>query len=324
MEFNSRSLKIAVILVNYNNYSDTVSCIESLWKTGYEKQDIYLVDNQSTDKSFECLLVWMKRRVADTKEEVVKNVALASRAFAGLNLNLILANQNKGFAAGCNLGIKVATEKGKYDFYWLLNNDTEVSQNIYETINSFYYTNYNDKLGILGTKLRYWNQRDKIQAVGGIYNKRFALTKHIGEGEVDKGQYDFYDSRNIDYFVGASVLIRRDVTEKVGLLNENFFLYFEELDYFIRASRFYDKALIPEAIVFHKEGASINGRERKSKISDYYGLRNRLVFTRMYFPEHEFTVKCALIYSLIKRLLMCQFSRVSWILKLIVKSNIEM
>lgn len=320
MERSSSLLKIGVVIVNYKNSSDTIACLSSLIATNYSNQVIYLIDNFSNDGSVDRICRWL---IENSYSGVEKSDSKGCKIQEWKSddkppIVLMESSKNGGFAFGCNLGTKHCLLSENTDFIWLLNNDTEVEIDVFEKINNFYFRH---GYKVFGTMLRFWHDKILIQALGGKYNKYFGLVKHIGAYEEDLGQYKEFSCENegIDYLIGASMLVSRDVFLSVGLLEESYFLYFEELDFFSRLKGKYSFGIATEAIVYHKEGGTINGSKHKSFIGDYYGMLNRIMFTRKFYPKYILTVKLALFYSLLKRILIGQFGRAKMILGFVFK-----
>lgn len=281
--------KIYIIVLNYNNPNDTIECLTSIFQLDYKDYKILLVDNSSTDNSDELLTKYIEK-VANSKIEYIKS------------------NMNGGYAAGNNIGIKYALQQGDLDYVWILNNDTLVESNSLRKMLEI-MTN-DEKIGICGSKLVYSWDRSRLQGYGGCYNKWLAASKHI---------IDHKKIEKIDYPIGASLLVSRQFLEKVGLMCEDYFLYFEEMDWVIRGRRQGFKiACASEAVVYHKEGASISGSDGKKKVSklgDFYSIRNRIVFTKKFYPYCLPTVYLGLFIAIINRIRRKQIDRVWMILK---------
>jgi hypothetical protein len=187
----------------------------------------------------------------------------------------IQAGENRGFAAGNNVGIKYALVKNDFEYVWLLNNDTVVQNNSLLALVS--YSDQNT-IGICGSTLMYYHSPEKIQAYGGTVNKFFGTSKHI----LDKRDI----AKKLDYVVGASFLINKTVIDKIGLLPEDYFLYYEETDYCFNASlNGFKLGVAIDSVVYHKEGGSTGASSdphQKSEFVDVLSLKNRIKFHRKY------------------------------------------
>jgi len=245
---------LSIITINYNGLKDTCELIESL---------------PADDKSLEMIVV----DNASTQDEASE----IERRFP--HVTVIRSDQNLGFAGGNNLGIKAA--HGKYLFF--LNNDTllevrgkrlEVRDLILPLINRL---ENDDKIGMVCPKIRFTWGHQPIQFAG--YTRLTSITlrnKTIGYGEEDKGQYE--TPHPTPYAHGAAMLVKREVIEKVGMMPECYFLYYEELDWSVMIQRAgYDIWYDPALTVFHKESQTTG---QASPLKTFYTTRNRLFFAQ--------------------------------------------
>jgi GT2 family glycosyltransferase len=185
--------------------------------------------------------------------------------------NVIVSAENLGFAGGNNLGIKAS--KGKYLFF--LNNDTEVDPHLFHPLVELFETN--PEVGIASPKILYYNSGETIQYVGCSNINPYTGRNHReGFREKDHGQYDV--TRVTDLAHGAAMMVSRKVIDKVGLMPELFFLYYEELDWCESIKKAgYKIFVVPKAKIYHKESMSVG---KNSTLKTYYMTRNRLLFMR--------------------------------------------
>ncbi|MEQ8908112.1 MAG: glycosyltransferase family 2 protein [Vicingaceae bacterium] len=256
----------AIILVNYNGTADTLECIESLLLHLKNEFHIVVVDNQSKEDSYLALAKGLEK--------------LNSR-----KVSLIRTKTNGGFAFGNNQGIKYAREKFKSKYYWLLNNDTIIKENILDSLILFYQSK--KSVGILGAKLKMYEKPKLIQAIGGTFKKYQAKVVQIGFNQVDQDQ--FGDSAiRVDFVVGASMFVSHNFIEEVGYMSEEYFLYFEELDWAIRGSlKGFDTYTLPHLEVYHKQGKSTGNKAGVSLALEpmYYQFRNLTLIYKKYFSS---------------------------------------
>lgn len=249
----------SIVIVNFNSFADTFACVESIKKSiTKEKFSIIIVDNCSTDESFEKLKFYSKDK----------------------NIVLIKAEENKGYCAGNNAGIKYALEIQKAGFIWILNPDTIVDVNALENLNV--YAKSKENLGILGCMLIYYPDSTTIQSLGG---GNYSIQKY---GDFAPDMHLFHlqninhvklpESVEIDLVNGASMYIPAETFKKVGLMNEKFFMYSDENEFCIRVL---DAGLknygISNARVYHKEG--IRQSRKAKRRATYYLCRNQLYMT---------------------------------------------
>jgi GT2 family glycosyltransferase len=269
--------KTAIVILNWNSYEDTYECIKSLEGLDFKDFHVFLVDNNSIDKSFE-------RLTDDLKKGKFK-----------VGLTLIQTGDNLGFAGGNNVGIKEAIKQG-FEFFWLLNNDTIVDPQALSSL-----VNTMDKettIGIIGSKILYYGT-NKIWFAGGKINRFTGETKHIGIGEEDLGQYN--KLKTVDYITGCSLFFKAELINTTGLMCEDYFLYYEETDWNIRAKK--DNWTIiyqPESVVYHKVSATVN-RDTKAQppYVNYYDIRNKHMMIKRNL-KNKF-INLYLIYDVCKK-----------------------
>ena len=183
----------------------------------------------------------------------------------------IKSDKNLGFAGGNNLGIKAA--KGKYLF--IINNDTIFKDfNVQPLIGRL---ESSKTIGIVCPKIRFAWSNNPIQFAGYTPLSRITVRNQaIGFGEEDHGQYE--KAHPTPYAHGAAMLIKREAIEKVSLMPECYFLYYEELDWSMMFSRAgYEIWYEPASIIYHKESQSTGNN---SPLRTYYITRNRLLLVK--------------------------------------------
>ena len=252
-------IEVSIITINYNGLEDTCTLIETI--PFNENLEVIVVDNAS------------KNHEAETIEQRYPYV------------KIIKSEQNLGFAGGNNLGIQAA--QGKYLF--LINNDTIFKEfNIQALIDRM---ESSPTIGIVCPKIRFAWGNNPIQYSGYSRLSRVSVRNHsIGFNEEDHGQYA--TAHPTPYAHGAAMLIRRDAINKVGLMPECYFLYYEELDWsmiFTRAS--YQIWYEPKCTIFHKESQTTG---QNSPLRTYYLTRNRLMLVQR--NPQEFNKTLAYIY----------------------------
>lgn len=261
-----------------------------------------VIDNGSTDGSMDRIKAWAAGELPEeskffTYEPSIKPVRWieydrATAEAGGLpeletmidslssnrRVILIQSGANLGYAGGNNVGIRYALERGA-EYIWLLNNDTVVDKNtLTELVN---LGNSNEKTGMIGSKLLYYDRPNIIQAAaGGRYSFFMGLARHYGWLDPDDGRWD--RPFRPHYVTGASMLVKRQCFEHVGLLDESFFMYGEEVDWQFRAcKKGWETTYCPAAVVYHKEGATAG---YKSPYAEFYCTRANIWLCRRYAP----------------------------------------
>lgn len=331
----------AVILLNYNGWKDTVECLESLFRINEPTFRVIVCDNASPDGSMEKIRSWADGKLPvraenpELKEFSEPNCSkpvpyiLYDRAEAENGgdpakekktflpektppLILIQNGKNLGFAGGNNTGVRYALKLPSIRYFWILNNDTVVRNDSLSGLVRTADAHEKDRIGLFGSKLLHYYEPGLLQGVGGLYNPIFATNNKMGYNEKDHGQYDNVESR-ADYVIGASMFVTRDFLADVGLMSEEYFLYYEELDWQKRAERKgWRSGFAHASVVYHKEGRSIGTSKsgtKRSAISDYYQLKNRLLFTKKYYPFLYWIVALSFLAVIANRVLRGQFDR---------------
>lgn len=319
--------KVYIIILNWNGWKDTIECLESVFSLKYKFYQVVVCDNNSNDNSMDkikewaegkieadvsCLLSGMKCHKINKPIKYKEIDKIHNGTFIKEKLVLIQIEINMGFAFGNNIGIFFALNQGDAEYIWILNNDTVVDNAaLYELVNKM---KKNDNVGICGSKLIYYDNPQKIQALGGKYNKFFGRSRHV----VDESKID-----NIDYVVGASMLVSKSFINEVGYMDESYFLYFEEIDWALRAKYKYKLLVSLKSIVYHKEGSSTGSKEggEISKLSDYYSIRNRIIITKRYFKRFLPFVYIGILKRLFYYLIKLDISRIKNLLNAILDSR---
>jgi GT2 family glycosyltransferase len=242
--------KICIVILNWNGWEDTVDCVASCLKLTYATVTIIIVDNASTDGSESIL----HERFPD--------------------IRIIQTRTNLGYAGGNNVGIRHAFESGA-DYVWLLNNDTVVDP---AALNEMVRVAEQDpRVGMLGPKILLHSRPEYLNCIGSTINLITGQPRLVGLGEKDDGRFD--DIREMDTLSGCSLLVRKEVVDAVGLLDERFFLFYEETDWILRAKRAgYRMLYVPGAKIWHKVSASVGGHQ--SPLMLYYMTRNNPLLMR--------------------------------------------
>lgn len=293
--------KVAIIVLNWNGWKDTIECLESLQQLAYPNYQIIVVDNGSTDNSVDKIKAWARgeipveskffnynpttkpvqwieydRETAEAggipKEEVKLEKIIPNR-----RIILIQIGQNLGFAAGNNVAIRYALKKN-FTYMLLLNNDTIVEKSF--LMNMISRAEENQKVGIVGCKIYYANDPHRIWYAGGKLSFLRPGGKPLGQGQLDIGQFDRV--RNVTFVTGAAMLVKREVFLHVGLLDERFFFGMEDYDFCRRVLKVgYRLLYTPTAVIWHKVGMS---RER-GPIAVYNGYKTSSIYMKKHLSR---------------------------------------
>lgn len=258
--------KVSIITVNFNHSHVTDELLDSIRsKNTYKNIEIIVVDNGSKDNP---IPVWESKYP---------------------EVNFIRSEKNLGFAGGNNIGLNSATG----DYLFFVNNDTEFTKGLIDTLVDTLVQH--PEVGVVSPKLLYFDQPQMLQYAGySPMNYFTARNVCIGQFETDKGQYDQLVGPT-GFAHGAAMMVTREAVQKSGPMADNFFLYYEELDWADRIRRNgFDIWVNMKATIYHKESISVG---KKSALKEYYMNRNRILFIRRNAPF--FKAVCFYFYFLL-------------------------
>lgn len=262
-------MKVAIIVLNWNGVKYIKSCLDSLTKLKTRKSDVVevvVVDNASTD---------------DSPELIRKNYPQF----------MFLANpSNLGYAAGNNVGLEYAKDQNT-DYVWVINSDIQVAPDSLTHLLDF--AQAHPQAGLLAPKIYftkgYEYHKDNYSAAqlgkvlwfaGGLLDWSNIASLHVGVDEVDRGQFD--SPAISDFVVGAAMFIKTQVLTEIGTFNPDYYLYFEETDFCLRArAKGWQLWYVPMAHAWH---ANAQAAGIGSPLQDYFITRNRLKFGFTYAP----------------------------------------
>lgn len=271
---------VAIVLVNYNGANDTIDCVKSLQKLTYTNYKIIIVDNKSSDDSAEKLAQF------SDAEDIV----------------FLRADKNNGFSAGNNIGIQYALNKLHSDYIWLLNNDTVVEPTALSALIEGFKDPKNSNIAITTAKTYYFKNKTMLWYAGGSISSRTARTEHWSYGAIEGDKNLSKEKSKVVTFVsGCCMLIKREVFDRVGTLDEDYFLYEEDADYCLKVlAAGYQMLYCPRAIIYHKVNASTG---KSTGLIQYYSVRNKYwLIKNNYKGLNKFT---ALTYSTLQMLVRC-------------------
>lgn len=257
------NVKVGIIILNYNGYKDTIECLESLKRADFHGVQVstFVIDNGSTNESVHELTIWMKANVSNylILENDIQD-AISSP------FTLYVGKENLGFSGGNNIGIQLGKSSGM-DYLLLLNNDTVVEPKFLHPLLKAARTD--SSIGIVGAKIVDYYHRDHY-ILGGYLD----LKKCSG--------YHYYDTERADltdltFTSGCIWLIPIEVFDRSGLMDTNYFLYVEDVDFcYTVREHGYRITCTKDSVIYHKEGQSTVVKPTVT----YYNTRNRLYLIR--------------------------------------------
>ncbi len=290
--------KVAIIMLNWNGWQDTIECLESLYQITYNNYVVVIVDNDSDDESIERIKEYVigniniksdcvnkpKKIIEYTREEATREGGDDDPC---KRIIIIKNEKNYGFAEGNNIAMRYALRALKPDYFLLLNNDTVVEKGFLKEFVKF--AESDPSIGFVGPKTYQYNFKGKsniISFAGGKLSMWRGQAYHVGLNDIDGGQYD--EIKEVDYVEGSCLFVRKELIEKIGLLNENYFAYWEEVDLIIRGQRAgYKSIYYPNAKIWHKELSSarkINGfHEYQTTRNMFWFMKQHATKTQLFF-----------------------------------------
>lgn len=245
------SPKVSIVILNWNGLNDTIDCLESLSKIDYENHEIIIVDNNSSGE----------------------DVKILKELFGNYIKKIIVNKENLGFSGGNNVGIKYALENNT-DVVLLLNNDTIVEANFLSKLvkTSIAYPD----VGVLTPLINYYTDKKTVWFAGGYISRIRSTGIPLGIG---KPEHLFSKNKYCTFASGCCMYIKKEVLEKVGFLDENYFLYLEDTDFSWRVLASGFKILYESSSkIYHKVGSTMS--KTNSMLNVYFNIRNRLFFAK--------------------------------------------
>ncbi len=291
---------VAVIILNWNGWPDTIECLESLQQLAYSNYQVIVVDNGSRDDSVEKIKDWCRGKIPvrsgfvepdpHLKPIVYIEYDLAEAEFGGdplkeasLNaspskkrLILVRTGENLGFTGGNNVALRYCLKRS-YAYFWLLNNDTVVEKNsLTEMIRM---TESDGRLGVAGPMILFYDRPGTVFSAGISISKIGRRVKRIGI--MKRSDVPSLNApKDVEGIPGCALLIRQDTVRTIGLLDERYFLYMEEADWCTRAIRQHFRCVyVPRAKIWHKGWGSV---QNDPGLLDYYLARSQILYLKKF------------------------------------------
>lgn len=308
---------VSIIVLNYNNWEDTITCLESVFNMDYQNLCVIVIDNGSKDNSVGQIRKWASGELKCDKlfpnhpyfeklDEVKKPLELyeyvrkenfkeryqaydlyneifipKSNEFQPKQAKLIIieTKQNLGYAGGNNVGIRFALNYLDVDYIMILNNDTVVASDLVKNLLAVF--TLEEKAGICGPIEYSYQEPYNIKSTGGqfgLYTGKHKLLKKSVQG-----------IKAVDWLIGSCMLIKRELFHKIGYFDERYFLYVDEVDYAYRARAGGYKVLMTSGSCFWHRGGTIGGKTF-DELHDFYIMRNRLLFSLKHLNNYQLLI----------------------------------
>ncbi|MCW5701086.1 MAG: glycosyltransferase family 2 protein [Bradyrhizobium sp.] len=286
---------IGVVIVTYCSSDVIAACLDSLMCSERSDMRIILCDNASPDDTVAVIRAWGRAHPGYLSEIDATDTGYLCKSFC-TPITLMCLRENRGFAGGVNAGLRVLLAHPQVSLFWLLNPDSEVLPDTAAA-----YERRAAEAGpfaLMGGRTIYHEAPNLIQSDGGRINRWTGICHNVNQGR-EPGETMPPDPRSLDFISGANVVASRTFIEYAGLMREDYFLYWEEVDW---AARRGDMPLIlcPDAIVYHHGGTAIGTgsiTRRASGFANYFNCRNRMIFMCRFYP---WTLPAAYVFSVLK------------------------
>ena len=267
---------VSIVALQYNNSKMTIEFLESLWKISHSNFRIIIVDNNSSDNSIDLLIEYFKKKdksyffLVDTDNGNFSNLEIPDS-----KIYIVKSLKNGGYAYGCNLGLKLSISKGS-DYYMILNNDVEVDSEFLQPLIS--HAKSNVDIGMLSSKIYFFNHGKMIWFNGGSINTFSGKVEHHNFKKQDLGNFQ---KKDINFLTGCCWFIPHNSLLDVGLLDESFFFYHEDVDYSLRFSnKGYKLDVCDDSIIYHKKNPK---KIENSEIGQMYSSINKKILIKKHF-----------------------------------------
>jgi GT2 family glycosyltransferase/ubiquinone/menaquinone biosynthesis C-methylase UbiE len=291
--------RVSIVILNWNGWQDTIECLESLYRINYSNYDVIVVDNGSTDDSIEKIreycagkrIIGSKYFKYDASNKPIKifevfehdakmgnfDTTLYDRIEARKRMILIKAKANYGYSGGNNLGIMFASKVFKPDYFLVLNNDVVVDKTF---LSELVKVAIKTRAGIVGPKNYLYSNPSILWLAWFDIDMKRGKPILVMPRTVDRGDGD--QVRRVPFIAGSCLLIRKDVIQNIGLFDEEYFCYWDETDYCMRARKAgYEILYAPSSKIWHKVSSSAKA------LAEYYITRNRFLFMKKHASNEE-------------------------------------
>jgi GT2 family glycosyltransferase len=293
--FTKQDIMLGIVVVTYNSADVIENCLNSLAEAGFSNIRVLICDNASPDDTIDRINSWSRDRGILTHEWRFEGDEQPE--FKDLNeVTILHTGANRGYAGGVNAGLSLLSKFPEITHFWILNPDTEVDPNcpsaFADAIASV------GRFGLMGGRVQYRDEPGLVQSDGGQVSHWFGVCRNVNQG-IASNAAAVPDPSELDFISGACLVASRQFFERVGPMREDYFLYYEEVDWAFRRG---DLPLVTckDALVHHLGGTSIGSgafNRRASAFSNYFNYRSRLRFVARFFPLR---LPFAYIYSISK------------------------
>ena len=302
--------KIYIVILNYKKWEDTAQCLDSVLASDYPDFTVFVIDNFSQNSSLEKMIAYGKQKRPDQFSNPSFFTLIESGQLKSVfeiekppKVVFVQNKENKGFASGNNVVLQHIRQKNAY--IWLLNPDMVIETGTASALwNTAEKANFRS---IIGATIKYYENKDKVHFYGGAKINLSTATIHFINHKADIA--------SLDYISGGCLFCHATHFSTIGLLPEEFFLYWEETVWCHKAKQLgYQLVVSLEAICYDKISTTIG----KGFLSDFYYTRNGLTFISRYQPNKIAIVMAATFIRMGKRVVKGEWSRAHGVLQGVV------
>ena len=282
------SPNVSIILLNYNRAEDTIACLQSLRDISYNNYTIVIVDNASTDDSMKEIDRYLQSKSLECNVYRSPDEAMRSQ-LPHTRFTVLQTGYNGGYGYGNNIGIQYALKHGA-DYVLVLNNDTVVDAGFLEPMVRM--CEADDTVGIASGKIYCYDRSDVFWFNGGTFNSWTSNIEHVCFDKKDTGQKPPEENT---FITGCMWLVPKRVFERVGFINEEFFMYVEDLEYCYRVlKQGFALKVCEESHIWHKVGNASG--VQFSAFSVYMMSKNIVLFMKLHFNRFKFCIAVTYIF----------------------------
>lgn len=283
-----------ILVLNWNSGTETTECLQNLVDCKVRAKFV-VADNASSDDSVTRVLSWAESHSLRTLRVHECEVESYPAVVDDYDLVIIQNAANHGFAGGNNTAIRFAASRCEDGFVWLLNNDARINELTLPAIVARF--SQDPQLGFVGSVIRYYERPDALQCYGGcVIHPRIGKRALYGKNQAVQ-KLDELDEREIDYLMGASLAIRPEVIDDIGVMEHAYFMYAEEMDWQLRArNKGWRIGVAKDSHIFHKGAASTQGR---SHMYHYYLNRASVMFSTRFFGRASLATVAPSLFAIV-------------------------
>lgn len=283
-----------VILLNWKAAEETIECLDNFCEVNLDIK-IVVADNHSCDGSVDMIVKWAESRNIRVITIDECDIGCSRVQPRDYDLVVIRNGENYGFAGGNNTAISFAVGAGRADVIWLLNNDARINSRTFPAL--LERLESDERLGFIGSVIRYYEDPETLQCFGGVViHKRFGK-RSLYMKNLPLSKLSSCNESEVDCLMGASLAFRSELVKDVGLMEQAYFMYGEEVDWQLRAKqKGWRIGVSRDSHIFHKGAQSTRGR---SHMYHYYLNRSSVMFSKRFYGVLSLVTVLPSLFSIV-------------------------